>query len=215
MMDEQPARQRAVRATPSRRGLRRHRSERGAVMVEAAIVLPLMIFIVVGIMEFGLLFTSYSTTTASTRSGARLAATQYSQAQVGSTETASQTAALAQISLATEADLKVLNNAKPVGMAIYKVNPSSASGAPYGGFPAAGMSGGCTSSCIKYKWNGSTMVRTGGSWPNPQRCVISSVDSIGVYVQVEHSYITGLIGSKRTVEGHTVMRLEPVPSESC
>lgn len=184
-------------------------------MVEAAIVLPLMIFIVVGIMEFGLLFTSYSTTTASTRSGARLAATQYSQAQTGTVETASQTAALAQIVLATQADLKVLNNAKPIGMAIYKVNPGSSNGAPYGGYPGTNMVGGCTSSCISYTWDGTKMVRKGGSWPNPQRCVISSVDSIGVYVQVEHSYITGMIGSKRKVEGHTVMRLEPVPSESC
>ncbi len=184
-------------------------------MVEAAIVLPLMIFIVVGIMEFGLLFTSYSTATASTRSGARLAATQYSQARTGSTETTSQTEALAQIVLSTQADLKVLNNAVPVGMAIYKVDPSSGDGAPYGGYPGTNMVGGCSSSCIKYKWNGSAMIRQGGSWPNPQRCVINSVDSIGVYVQVEHSYITGMIGQKRKVDGHTVMRLEPVSSENC
>jgi glutamate dehydrogenase/leucine dehydrogenase len=40
-------------------------SQKGAVIVEAALVLPVMVILVLGIFEFGLLFTSYSTTTAS------------------------------------------------------------------------------------------------------------------------------------------------------
>ena len=202
----------------SRRGCtRRVRDQRGAVIVEAALVLPVMIMIVIGIMEFGLLYSNYSTTIASTRSGARLAATQYSQAKIGTVETAEQTAALAQIVAATEADLKVMNNAEPVGMAIYRVDSSSANGAPAGGYPGENMSGGCTSRCIRYTWNPTTkkMVRQSGSWPDPQRCVIANVESIGVYVQTKHKYITGMFGQTRTIGGHTVMRLEPVPSDSC
>jgi Flp pilus assembly protein TadG len=191
----------------------RRRGQRGAVLVEAAIVLPLMILLVLGIMEFGLLFTSYSTTTASTRSGARLAATDYAQA---GTTAAAQTASAAGIAAATAADLKVLNNATPVGMAIYKVNPSSADGAPYGGFPGPGMAGGCTTDCIRFTWNASTrsMTYQSGSWTNPDACG-TTVDSIGVYVQTRHSYITPTFGNVRTVGAHTVMRLEPLPTDQC
>ena len=42
-----------------------------------------------------------------------------------------------------------------------------------------------------------------------------TVDSIGVYVQTEHSYISGILGSSRAVDGHTVMRLEPLPADQC
>jgi Flp pilus assembly protein TadG len=182
-------------------------------MVEAALILPVMVLLVLGIMEFGLLFTSYSTTTAASRSGARLAATAYSQA--GSSTTA-QNSAATQIAAATAADLEVLNNAEPVGMAIYKVNPSSTDGAPYGGYPGANMTGGCTSNCIKFSWNASTQTftKTGGSWTNADACGVT-VDSIGVYVQTEHSYISGILGSTRDVDGHTVMRLEPLPADQC
>lgn len=95
-------------------------------------------------------------------------------------------------------------------MAIYKVNPSSTDGAPYGGYPGANMAGGCTSNCIKFSWNASTQTftKTGGSWTNADACGVT-VDSIGVYVQTEHSYISGILGSTRDVDGHTVMRLSP------
>ena len=182
-------------------------------MVEAALVLPVIVLLVLGILEFGLLFTSYSTTTASSRSGARLAATEYSQA--GSASDAQELARTA-IAAATAADLQVLNNATPIGMAIYRVDASSGDGAPSGGFPGPAMTGGCSSDCIRFAWNPATdaMDYVSGSWTDADACGID-VDSIGVYVQVRHDYITGVFGSERTVGGHTVMRLEPLPTDAC
>lgn len=182
-------------------------------MVEAALILPVIVLLILGIMEFGLLFTSYSTTTAASRSGARLAATAYSQA--GNSSTAQDTAA-EQIALATAADLEVLNNAEPIGMAIYRVNTSSTDGSPVGGFPGPNMTGGCTSDCIKFTWDAATQTfdRASGSWTDADACG-TAVDSIGVYVQSEHTYISGILGSTRDVDGHTVMRLEPLPADQC
>lgn len=193
------------------------RDQRGAAMVEAAIVLPVMLIIVIGILEFGLLFGNYSTAVSSTRSGARVGAALYSQALTGAQETAQQTAAIGEIVAATEADLKAMNNATPIGMAIYKVNPSASDGSPAGGFPGPGLVGGCSSNCIKFTWNGNKMVRQSAAqqWPMPQRCALANVDSIGVYVEVEHKFITGMFGNRKSLVGHTVMRLEPVPSQSC
>ena len=191
----------------------RDRGQRGAVMVEAALVLPVMILIVIGIIEFGILFTSYSTTTASTRSGARLAATSYAQA---GNVTAAQGIALTSIAASTAGDLQVLTSATPVGMAVYRVDPASTDGAPTGGYPGANMAGGCTTNCIKFTWNPGTkkMVRSGGTWAAPDACG-TSVDSIGVFVQTTHDYITGFFGQTQTVTGHTVMRLEPLPTDQC
>lgn len=182
-------------------------------MVEAALILPVIVLLILGIMEFGLLFTSYSTTTAASRSGARLAATAYSQA---GTSTTAQDSAAVQIAAATAADLEVLNNAEPLGMVIYKVNTSSTDGAPIGGFPGPNMTGGCTSSCIKFSYDASTQTftKTSGSWTNADACG-TVVDSIGVYVQARHTYISGILGSTRDVDGHTVMRLEPLPADQC
>lgn len=176
-------------------------------------MLPVMILLVLGIMEFGLLFTSYSTTTASSRSGARLAATDYAPAGQGA---GAQLAAAESIAAAVSADLKVLNNATPVGMAVYRVDASSSNGAPVGGFPGDNMAGGCSSDCIRFSWNPATdtMDYVSGTWPNPDACGVT-VDSVGVYVQTRHSYITGTFGTERTVGGHTVMRLEPLPTDQC
>jgi hypothetical protein len=101
-------------------------------------------------------------------------------------------------------------------MAIYRVDPGSASGAPTGGFPGDNMVGGCSSNCMRFTWNPATeeMDYVSGSWSNPDACG-ATVDSIGVYVQARHNYITGTFGSERFVGGHTVMRLEPLPTDQC
>jgi Flp pilus assembly protein TadG len=51
----------------------RRRSERGAELVEFAIILPLLLLLMAGIVDFALLFHSYQVTTNAAREGARLA----------------------------------------------------------------------------------------------------------------------------------------------
>ena len=52
---------------------RRVRSERGAELVEFALTLPLLLLVVLGIIEFGLLFQEYEVVTNAAREGARIA----------------------------------------------------------------------------------------------------------------------------------------------
>jgi Flp pilus assembly protein TadG len=52
---------------------RRWRSEEGAQLVEFALVLPLLLFVVLGIAEFGFIFQRYEVITNAAREGARLA----------------------------------------------------------------------------------------------------------------------------------------------
>ena len=52
---------------------RRFRSARGAAMIEAAITLPLLLFVCVGIIEFGRLYQTWQVMTNAAREGARVA----------------------------------------------------------------------------------------------------------------------------------------------
>ncbi len=187
------------------------RCQRGAVMVEAALVVPVIVLLVMGIIEFGFAFGSATTATGASRSGSRLAAAAYA---TSGTIAANQQAAADQIADTVAADLNGLTSADPVGMVIYRADPGSTSGEPVGGFPADDLIGGCTQDCFRYEWDGTTMSYVSGSWPDPDACGLT-LDSIGVYVQAKHYYITGMIGDHIYVDGHTVMRLEPLPSDQC
>ena len=193
----------------------RRRPESGAALIEAAIILPVLMVFLLGIIEFGLVYATGATATGASRSGARLAATNYAPAKTSST---TRRAAADQIAAAVSADMKSLTSADPVGMVIYRVDPSSADGAPAGGWPGDNdtLSGGCSSDCFRYTWTGSpkTMTYASGDWALPDACG-TTVDSIGVYVVVKHHYLTKLIGSDKYVNGRTVMRLEPLPTDQC
>jgi Flp pilus assembly protein TadG len=193
---------------------RRVRSDRGAALIEAAIILPVLMIFLLGIIEFGLVYATGATATGASRSGARLAAATFGPNKANLTPAADEVAA------AVSADLTALTSATPIGMVVYRVNPTGTDGAPVGGFPSStdSMAGGCTANCFRYKWNSSTkkMVTDGGpGWASPEVCTAASIDNVGVWVLVRHSYLTKLIGQYNYVEGKTVMRLEPVPTDQC
>jgi TadE-like protein len=61
-----------MRALSTRRPV--HRSEEGQAMVEFALVLPILLLLVMGIIQFGIVFNNYVTLTDGVRAGARQAA---------------------------------------------------------------------------------------------------------------------------------------------
>ncbi|MEI2637863.1 MAG: hypothetical protein V9F03_02515 [Microthrixaceae bacterium] len=56
---------------------------------------------------------------------------------------------------------------------------------------------------------------TNKKWPNPQRCLINDYESIGVFVEIKHDFVTGVFGSNKFVSGRTSMRLEPGQTTLC
>lgn len=202
---------------------RRTRTDRGAALIEAAIILPVLMVFLLGIIEFGLVYATGATATGASRSGARLAAATFGPER-NNLHNASNTGAADQVAKAVSADLSALTSAQPVGMVVYQVQrPQSTNtdGRPNGGFPAenATMSGGCTSNCLRYTWNTGTkqMVYSSGTWAGSQvdACTAASIDNVGVWVLIRHSYLTKLIGEYNYISGKTIMRLEPLPSEQC
>jgi Flp pilus assembly protein TadG len=58
---------------PTTHRRRRSRSDRGAAMIEAAMTLPLLLFVCIGIIEFGRLYQTWQVMTNAAREGARVA----------------------------------------------------------------------------------------------------------------------------------------------
>ena len=178
-------------------------SERGAVLVEAAILLPLVLIITFGMIEFSSAYQSSSTATAAARAGARVA----------SAEAKNSTYAVDAAKAASSA-LRVIPNNEPVEMWVYQDNGN--------GYPASGNFTNCTTNCIKYTWNTSTRSfdtsnPSGGGWPaaSQNACQQAGWDSVGVYVKVNHKFLTKLFGASITLADHAVFRLEPAPTNQC
>src|SRR3954447_7439977 len=134
---------------------RRARADRGAALVEAALVLPLVILLVFAVIEFGFTFRDLLTVTSATRAGARTA-TALSKRTNYQSDTA-------------DAVAGVLKNAMPTRgielLVLYKADPNT--GGPVDGF---GFEGCLT--CYRYRWapnaaggTGAWVANGGNGWP--------------------------------------------------
>jgi hypothetical protein len=170
------------------------------VLVEAAFMLPIVILVVFGIIEFGMVFKDSLTVSASTRSGTRVGVTMARNA-----------AYLQNVKDAVRSTL--LNTIQPNQiqyLTVYKADPVT-------GNPTGGTFEGCSSDCSRFTYSGGNWVADPGApgWlaSSMKACgAATNTDYLGVYVRVRHDYFTGLFGSSRTLTDHTVLRLEPLPA---
>ena len=172
------------------------RRSRGVTLVESALVLPFLITVVFGIIELGLLFDTATVTSNATRSGARLASANYAAATA-----AERPAVVDTVRLSVEESLNGLRgNVTPLVLWIYEAN---ASGRP----TSSGNFTSCSSSCIRFTWDGTQFASQTGTWTDPVACG-TNFDRIGVYIRVRHDAL-GSVGLSRTIDEHSVMRFEP------
>jgi Flp pilus assembly protein TadG len=185
--------------------LRRHcRGDRGAAAVEAAIILPLLIFLLFGIIEISLLLRDNIATTSLVRAGAR---------------TASALPRSSALITDTVASMEKAGSALPKDsydeLWVYRADSN---GVPIGN-STSNKFGVCGTDCVRYAWNDTrdTFGKVSGSWdplsinacpgdPNAQ--------SVGVYLKATHSFLTGLFGSSMTVSDYAVLKFEPVATYS-
>ena len=196
----------------SRVGRRRRSSSRGAVIVEAALITPVLFLFVFGAIEIGIVMSSISATSSGARDGARFAA-----AQLAPSADRQVTSDL--IADRVEEDLRALTGfGTPVEMWVYQARTDTAAteGYPLG---QTSFTGGCTQNCYRYTWNASTKSfdRAGAEpWTAAEldACSAGGVSSVGVYVRVAHRSPAGLFGS-RTLREHSNVRIEPLPLAQC
>lgn len=179
--------------------------ERGATAVEAAMVTPLVMALLFGIIELGFLFKDYLAAASAARAGVRMASAN------PRTSTYAQDA-VNHVKLTGGA--MNLNDVKELW--VYKVDPANpAKDTPVG----VGDFSGCTV-CVKFRWDVGTklFVSTYDGWSasNQNACSSSSnggpPDRIGVYIELRHKAFTGLVFDTITISEASIMSLEPMSS---
>ena len=180
----------------------RARNERGAILVEAAFVLPVMILFVMAIIEFGLAFKDLQTVFTATRVGARTASAEPRQFGYAN-----------DVAAAVKTSLSAIPSGQWQELWVYKARAD--------GKPDTGNFTSCTT-CVRYHWDGANWIKDQDTWPasgtgSQYACggVSPGPDAAGVYLKVRHDMLTGFFGSTKTLTDNTVVRLEPLPASSC
>ena len=168
-------------------------AQSGAALVEMAMVLPLLILLVFGIIEFGMAFNKRLTVGNATQSAAR----------VGSAVANNEYADISTLEALEQGLIALPNQGQDVIKQVWIYRANSA-GNPISGCPAAG-------SCNVYTYNYSA---TGCNWtpcpdpdspinwnpssanwnPETRNATVGSLDVMGVRVQFAHTWLTGSIG---------------------
>jgi len=189
----------------SSRGARTLRRQRGTVLVEAALILPLLIMLAMGTIEYGMAWRDRLSVQSSVRSSVRTGASLGNDAQ---------------------ADYNILQNLKS-GMGsrfsnttrIVVYNASAADGSVPSGCLSGSVAGVCNVYVAADASLASTSFGCGAGAKDALWCPTTRVtnidasgglDYLGVYITYNHGLITGSFGSgSLTIKDSAVMRVEP------
>jgi hypothetical protein len=205
---------------PHRQPRRRVRDQRGAVAVEAALVLPILFTMLFGIIELSLLVRDEISTTSATRVAARIAATGAGAGQGDCNPkpcTPPTSPKLAQ--LAADA-LEQTGLSMPKDsidyVLVYKANDKGYPGAV--GNKTMPSSCASTPSCVMFKWiDAQDAFRyDSGAWDSTSiNACVNQSDLVGIYLHSTHRWVSGLFGSSIAVSDRAVTRFEPLNVENC
>ena len=189
----------AIRALRRQLGVvqrRRRSGDRGAVAVEAALITPLIVLLLFGIIEFGLLFKNYLAVTSSTRAGVRIASAMPRDADFA-----------LRAAEAVVREGQALDRTRIAKIWVYDADKTS-------GLPDSGNFVSCTK-CVSYTVSPSGTLTASGTWlaESHNACLNDDAHTyIGVYVQYDNPGVTGILFSQITLSDRSVMSLEPMSS---
>jgi Flp pilus assembly protein TadG len=199
---------------------RRARGDRGAVLVEAAFVFPVLMTLLFGIVEFGFAWRDKITVETATRAGARTASNLGPTAQADYNTVQTVLSAMSSIPTAN-VDIIVIFDASTSGT----VSATCAAGTPITNNSAPPNNGtGCNVYTASQFSLGSASYGCGGSSPDRFWCPTGAARQnsmsqtngpayIGVYVKAHRAFITKIFGTTGpTMTSTSVLRLEPPSS---
>ena len=186
-------------------GRQRRSGERGSAAVEAAIVTPLVMAMLFGIIELGFLFKDYLAAAGAVRAGVRIASA------IPRNATFAQVAA---DKVALTGGAMNLNDVQQLW--VYKVDPRTVAQSWQDKPIGFGDFSDCTV-CVKFTWDPSAKKFVTSNllgWPadTQDACSTSTErpDRIGVYLQLKHDAFTGLVFKTVTISEASIMSLEPI-----
>lgn len=197
----------------------RRRRERGAAIVEAAIITPLFFTLIFGILEFGLLFRNSLTTSNASHEGARSASVSGRAGEADylilrSIEHGMQAMGLQNLDVVVVFKAAGPNATVPTACltASQTYTPANPAAPACNRYTAAdfykALNNADGSDAGNFKCSANAVDRF---WCPTARVtdLTNGPDYLGVYVQTQHRFITGLFGGGKTLKQTTVLRLEP------
>ena len=188
-----------------RRGLL-GRCDSGAVAVETALVMTVLVMLLFGIVDSSFLFKDALSVSAAARAGARMGASQPRVSNFAQ-------AAADQVTNS----LSDLNPALLQAVWVYKTTSTGASA----GLPDSGSFASCTT-CVKFTWNAlaspPALVPSSDNWASTSQNACAgdpARDVLGVYVQYKHRSPLGFFFNNLVISESTVMWIEPTTSAIC
>ena len=199
---------------------RRMRAEDGVAAVEFAIMLPVLLLFVVGMLEFGFVMRDWLTVSGAARDGAR-AATNGAANGCYTGSGATCVPVLAQTA-ADSVEKAVIGMPKSAvrNIWVYKANSSGYPGSAT--TQAAADTAGCSTDCIVYSWSASAnsgaggFIRTAGTWDSSRiNACLPNPDQVGVILRTDHPYMTRMFGATIALNDRAFMRFQPLPVAIC
>ena len=197
-------------------------SERGASAVEAALVTPLLLLLVFGIVEMSMLMRDTVATTSSVRTGARTASVSAGAGpgtcQASANPPPCSPANAPALAQAAADAIQRAGSAMPKNnirwLMVYDANTS---GYP---LPAGNTNLSCVTKCVTYVWDaGLNKFRyASGSWTSStiNACVNDPArEAVGIAMLAHHPMITGLFGRGVDITERSVMQFEPLTTDTC
>jgi Flp pilus assembly protein TadG len=176
----------------------RLRRDDGAAAVETALVMPLLILVVFGVIEFSMLIKDHMAMNSAVRAASRVASAE------------PKTSSFADDAIAA---IQTQGSALPMG----NVNEVWVYEAGTNGMPTGQTEfSNCTTRCLRYTPVGDTYVLAGGSWDESEINACAgdpNITAVGIYMNGTHPFLTTLFQGSMDLEQHSVMRFEPIPSD--
>lgn len=204
------------RSTPSRR-----RRSRGAAALEAALVTPLIVTMLFGIIEMSFLLKDNVALTSSVRLGGRTASAN-AGAGPGATDDAGDCISPCSGNNVPKLAVLAANAIQRGGSAlpedsitemwVYKANNK--------GYPGSDGSTTmtCGPNCVKFSWNKTKnqFRYLSGSWTSSTiNACPGTGDAVGIYMKANHAFLTGLLGSTIAIDDRAVFAFEPLDPGAC
>lgn len=208
-------------------GWRRHRRadrERGAAAVEAALVTPLLFALLLGILEMSFLLRDHVAVSSAVRVGARVASAAAAAGpgicESGPTAPPCTPQASPAFAQAAADAIQRAGSAMPHDsinyLLVYKANTHGLPGPDTN----TTMPTSCeaASNCVRFVWRPTLKAfrYASGAWDSKtvNACVNES-DTLGVYMNARHEFLSGMFGASVTTSDRAVMKFEPLPEDSC
>lgn len=190
--------------------------------VEAALLTPLVVLLLVGLLEMSLFLRDGVSVSGAVRAAARVASASAGAGpgvcQAGSNPPPCTPSTAPGFAQAAADAVQKAGSAMPAdsitAITVYEANTA---GYP---LPEGNTAITCTTNCVTYVWDAALdRFRFGsGSWSSASvnACVNSpDQDTVGIALSARHSWVTGLFGSGVTITQRSVMRFEPLAAEQC